>query len=453
MRDLFLLAFLGALFLLAARRPFLFVLTYVYIDIVSPQHISYYLLNAIPVSMIAFAAAGLSWLVFDDKRDSRFAPRQALMLVLLGWCWFTTSRADFPIEAAFKWDWVWKAMVFAIFLPLTLRTKLRIEALLLFILLSVSAIVITGGLKTVLSGGGYGQMHLLVSNNSGIFESSIASTVAIAMIPIILWFMKFGTIFPPDWRVRLFGSALIFACLILPIGTAARTGLICIAVLAVLMLRDAKRRMLYIGGAVMALLLVIPFLPSAYTERMETIRNYQADASASTRIMVWNWTLDYVKQKPLGGGFDAYRQNELRYETTAVVGTGPNQTVQRQLVVDQARAYHSAYFEMLGEQGWPGLILWLVIHGLGFLRMEILRRRYRSPREGEAWISPLATALQHCHIIYMVGALFVGIALNPFIYLIIGAQIGLDTYVGRLRRADAKVPLRPKRPQLVRAEG
>jgi len=53
----------------------------------------------------------------------------------------------------------------------------------------------------------------------------------------------------------------------------------------------------------------------------------------------------------------------------------------------------------------------------------------------------------------MVGALFVGIALNPFIYLIIGAQIGLDTYLGRLRRADAKAPLRPKRPQLARAGG
>ena len=45
MRDLFLVAFLGALFTLAARRPFLFVLAYVYIDIVSPQYISYYLLN------------------------------------------------------------------------------------------------------------------------------------------------------------------------------------------------------------------------------------------------------------------------------------------------------------------------------------------------------------------------------------------------------------------------
>jgi len=34
-------------------------------------------------------------------------------------------------------------------------------------------------------------------------------------------------------------------------------------------------------------------------------------------------------------------------------------------VTDKARAYHSSYFEMLGEQGWPGLILWISLQLLG----------------------------------------------------------------------------------------
>ena len=51
---------------------------------------------------------------------------------------------------------MWKALVFAIFLPFTLRTRLRIEAALLFLTLSAAAIIIVGGIKTVLSGGGYG---------------------------------------------------------------------------------------------------------------------------------------------------------------------------------------------------------------------------------------------------------------------------------------------------------
>ena len=58
------------------------------------------------------------------------------MLLLLAYCGVTTLYADFPVEAAEKWDWAWKALAFAIFLPLTMRSRLRIEAVLLFLTLS-----------------------------------------------------------------------------------------------------------------------------------------------------------------------------------------------------------------------------------------------------------------------------------------------------------------------------
>ena len=120
MRDLFFVAFLGAMFLLGLRRPFLLVLGYIYVDIVSPQNLSYYLLNSIPVSLIFFLGAVGGWLIFDRKQGLAFGPRQGAMLVLLIYCFFTTGNADFPVEAGTKWDWVWKVLVFAIFLPIVL---------------------------------------------------------------------------------------------------------------------------------------------------------------------------------------------------------------------------------------------------------------------------------------------------------------------------------------------
>jgi len=439
-RDLAFIAFLVALFGMGLRKPFLLVLAYVYIDIVSPQRLTYLLLNTVPISLIAVGMAVIAWALVDDKRDARFAPRQAMILLLLGYCYLTTRSADFPIEALEKWDWVWKALAFAVFLPLTLRTKLRIEALLLFIVLSASSIIIVGGIKTVASGGGYGELNLMVANNSGLYEGSIISTVSICLIPIVLWFARHGTIFAPDWRVRTFCYALIFACLLIPVGTSARTGLVCIVLLAVLMLRDVKRRLLYLGALALAGTIALPFLPSAFSERMSTIKTYQADESASTRIAVWKWTWDYAKLHPFGGGFEAYRQNQIRYDTIKSVGTGASATVERNLTVDKSRAYHSSYFEMLGEQGFPGLILWLLINGIGIVRMEILRRRYR---DGDfAWAGSLAGALQHGHLIYLLGGAFVGIAFQPFLYMLMSAQIGLDTYLARKRRELAWQPMR-----------
>jgi probable O-glycosylation ligase (exosortase A-associated) len=452
MRDLVFVAFLLAIFGLGLRRPFLLVLAYAYIDIVSPQHLSYYLLNSVSVSMIAACLAIGGWLLFDDKKNLTVAPRQFLMLALLCYAYFTTVYADLPTEAAAKWEWAWKAIFWAIFLPLTLRTKLRIEAYLLVMILSASSIIIVGGIKTLLSGGGYGALHLMVDNNSNLYEGSQISTVAIAIVPIILWFARFGTVFPPDWRVRLFAGGLVFACLLIPVGTEARTGLVCIGVLAILMLRDVKRRLVYMAFTALACAAAIPMLPSSFTERMGTISTYQADESASTRLAVWGWTWEYVKEHPLGGGFEAYRQNSLRVQTVSTSGSGPVQIIDQQLLEDKGRAYHSSYFEMLGEQGFPGLILFLLIHGIGLLRMEILRRRFRDAQGPDAWISPLATALQGAQIIYMVGSLFVGIAWQPFVYMLLSIQIGFDTLVSRRARVEAKAPGWARRPLPVAAE-
>jgi len=438
MRDLFFLGFLAGLFLLALKRPFLFVLVYSYIDIVSPQRLTYILLNSIPISAIAFLCAFGGWLVADDKRDSRFSWRQVLMVMLLGWCAYTTVTADFPIDAAHKWSWVWKSLIFAIFLPLTLRTRLRIEALILTMILCASAIIVTGGVKTVLSGGGYGELNLMVDNNSGLYEGSTISTVAIAIIPLLFWLAKYGTIFRPDWKVRFYALALAGACLLIPIGTQTRTGLLCIILLGTLVIWRSQKRFA-IGGAIALLAVItIPFLPATFTQRMGTIKNYQGDQSASTRVQVWKWTWDYVKTHPAGGGFDAYRSNRFTYYMTEMQGKGDDARMVRSKITEAGRAYHSAYFEVLGEQGYPGFLMWALIHILSLLTTHRIYRRYRGLGHDpdKAWISPLAAALQQGHLVYLLGAAFIGVAYQPFIFMLVALQIGLATYLARISQQD-----------------
>lgn len=455
MLDAFLFLFVMGMLALGLRRPFIWVLAYLYIDIVAPQKIGWTLMPILPVSLIAFVAAAAGWALADSKEGSRFTFRQGLMVLLFAYCAMTTfALADFPKEALEKWAWVWKALVFAIFLPLTLRTKLRIEAAALAMTLSAAAIIISGGIKTVAGGGGYGVLYFFVNDNTGLYESSTIACIAVAIIPLIVWLARFGTIFPPDWRVRLFAGALIFACLLIPVGTEARTGLLCIGVLGMLLLRTIKRKGLYIAVGVFALVAAIPFLPSSFTARMNTIENHEADESASTRVAVWKWTLDYAKDHPLGGGFNAFLQNKFTYNkpVTTDLGGGIVQS-EMQSVTDKARAYHSAYFEMLGEQGWIGLGLWLWLHALGVWQMEKLRRRYvkrakedakaGTSRPEDAWKAPLADALQQVQLIYLAGALFVGIAFQPFVLMLIGLQCGLWTYLNRVD-SPVKAPRKPR---------
>ena len=433
MLDLALTGFVFVLLGLGLRKPFLWVLAYLYIDILTPQRISWGLLASLPISLIAFVLAFAGWALLDDKRDSRFTLRQGLIVALLVYCGLTTLTADYPESAVEKWAWVWKALVFAIFLPLTLRTRLRIEAAALTIVLTVGAIVISGGIKTLGGGGGYGSLRLFVPDNAGIYEGSTLSTISIAVIPLIWWLARFGTLFKPGKLVTLFALALTFAALLIPIGTQTRTGLLCIALLGVLSLRAVKRRFLYLGLAGVVALAAIPFLPESYTQRMSTIENHQSDQSASTRVAVWEWTWEYAKHNPFGGGFDAYLGNNLRVETVKAVGTGNNVTYQTEYHIEKARAYHSAYFEMLGEQGYPGFLLWAWVQVLGIWQMERLRARWKDRTgPGENWQAPLANALQLAQLIYFVGALFIGIAFQPVMFMLIGLQCGLWSYLRRI---------------------
>lgn len=438
MLDLIFLSFIGYVLLLGLRRPFLWVLLYVYIDILAPQRIGYSIIQDIQVSLIAFAAAFGGWLVLDRKEGARFSFRQGLLLALMLYCWWTLQGAEFVEPATTKWDWVWKAFLFAIFLPLTVTTRARIEALALTLVLSVATIVIGTGMKTILGGGGYENLKFFVNDNSGIYESSTLATVAIALIPVVAWFTKYGTIFRPHWSVTVFAGALIFASLLIPVGTEARTGLLCIAALGVLLLRYTQRRFLFVAGAGMLGLIALPFLPQSYYDRMATIAQPGGDESASTRMQVWEWTIDYAAENPLGGGFDSYRANSFTYVMPIREDNGNTVTVEYREVTDEARAFHSAIFELLGEQGYPGLAIWLLLHGLGVWQMERTYRRWRGKtEESEAWIAPLAGALQIASLIYLVGALFQGIAYQPVMLMIVGLQIGLYSYVTRLESAKA----------------
>jgi O-antigen ligase len=204
------------------------------------------------------------------------------------------------------------------------------------------------------------------------------------------------------------------------------------------MLRDVKRRILYIGMVAAAGAIAVPLLPDSFTGRMATIQGYEADSSATTRLAVWGWTWNYAQDNPLGGGFDAYRLNRIQVTAITTEGGEGNRSVDARVHADEGRAWHSAYFEMLGEQGFPGLFLFLVIHLGGLVRMEVIRRRYRKAVDGGEWIAPLATALQHFQVIYLVGASFIAIAFQPFALMIVGVQIGFDLLLSRRESAERK---------------
>ena len=446
MRDIFFVLFMLFLFGLAFVRPYLATLCYIWVDLLQPQQQSYYLLNSAPISMIAAIIAVLAYLIADQEKQVRINIVQILLLVMIVWITITTSTAEMGDYAWFKWSAAWKALGFAAFLPLVLRTRLQIETTLLVILFTICALMFSGAFKTMLGGGGYGHLSFLVQRNVGLFEASTLATVAIGMIPLALYLYNYSTLFPKSKWTRLITIGICASAILVVVGSEARTGFLCIAAIALLEYRHVKRKLLIGSLALAACIASIPFLPDSFTGRMNTIKTYDEDTSASTRVAMWQWTWDRTKSNPLGGGFGIWRASEIVYEVKSRSGDGGNSSEGSRKVKDGARGFHSSYFEILGEQGWPGVLIFAGIFVGTLTQLSSVTRRVKGIPELE-WAAGCARGLSHLVIVYLVGSVFTALAFQSTIYYAIAISVSLINIVAwHLASLKSEAPLgKPKR--------
>ena len=77
--------------------------------------------------------------------------------------------------------------------------------------------------------------------------------------------------------------------------------------------------------------------------------------SASTRVAVWKWTIEFAKRHPFGGGFEAYRQNKLTYDTVKADYALVTSQSDLDALVESLRAVNPAmHFSTDVIVGFPG---------------------------------------------------------------------------------------------------
>lgn len=413
------LSFLG----LSTQAPFIATLGYVWVDIFQPQLVAYIILNQIPVALIMGAAAVSTYVVFDRRSPPPVTAEAMLQIGLAVWVTLTTVFALAPDAAWDKWNWAFKTIAFAIFIPYTIRSRVQIEAFVQIYVLAMAANFIPFGAKVLLSGGGYGRNLGLQIGNSGLSEGGLLSTACLMAVPLAIHLGSHSRLLPRWKIVPLAYWGLAGLAIATAIGTYERSALLGLAVLGLYMWLRSRRKLLH--GAVFACVaLVIAFSAGAsYSNRMSTIETYHSDTSAYVRLLVWRWTLDFVESHPFGGGFSVYVINHIEVPAT---GAEPAHA-------EFGRAFHSSYFEVLGEHGYPGIIMFLALGGLTFLRMQRLSRRVRNDPEF-AWIGSLASAIESGLAVFFSSGAFVGIAFQPMFWYFISMGICAYGYVWRAER-------------------
>ena len=425
LRSLWLL-FLYVSFLgISTNAPFVATLGYVWVDTFRPQDVAYIVLNQIPVALVMGAAALGLYLLLDRRSPPRLSLETGLQIALVIWVNVTMLWAQVPAAALEKWDWAFKTLAFAAFVPLVIRSRVQIEAFAQTYVFSLAANFVPFGLKTLISGGGYGTNLGLAQGNTGLAEGGLLSTVCLMAVPLAVYLSRHSQLIPRTIVVSVAYWFVAGLAIVTAIGTYERSALVGIIVLAIYMWLRTKHKLgLGIIVAIGACLIVYA-TSSAWNERVATIGDFQKENSALTRILVWKWTLGFAASHPFGGGFQSYLVNHIEFPATA----------DNPATEEFGRAFHSIYFEMLGEQGYPGLALFLSITAVTFIKLRRLSTKAR-PHPELQWVVGFSDALQSGLAVFMTSGAFVGIAFQPMYWYFIAMSISLNAYMRRVENQD-----------------
>ena len=426
LRSLWLLALYLSFIGLGFSAPFVLTLGYVWVDIFRPQEVAYILLNQFPVSMIMGLLALGSYFLLDRRSPPPLNGVTMVHFCMAIWTCVTMIWAVSPDAAWYKWDWAFKTVAFSAFLPFVIRSRVQIEAFVQVFVFSLGANFISFGIKTLISGGGYGTNLGLQQGNTGLSEGGLLSTTCLMVVPLALYLAKHHQLMPklPFIRFGYFGLAGL--SLATAIGTYQRSAIIGMVALGGFLAVRSRHKLAYTLAGVVVLGILAVATSDQWLGRVGSIGQYKEDSSAMTRLLMWKWTLDFSFRQPLGGAFSAHMISSISHPPSPTNPGG---------FIEFSRAFHSIYFEMLGEQGWPGLAMFV------FMTLATMFSTYRLERKTKKipellWCSDLAVAIQAGLVAFLTAGAFVGMVFQPMYWFFIAMGVSLRAYVWRVEQMD-----------------
>jgi len=210
-------------------------------------------------------------------------------------------------------------------------------------------------------------------------------------------------------RQKIFWTAALLVCITCVVLTKSRGGTIALVCVGLYYWAKSDRKVLSGVGALLVVGLILLAAPPSYFDRMSTIADSQ-EGSAQGRIQAWSAGIQMAVDAPLTG-----------------VGAG-------HFGFTHGKTAHSIYFLALGELGFPGLILLLMI----IFRNLTANRRLLKEIAGDESAGRerrLLAALSASMIAYATGGAFLSALYYPHLYVL----AGLHTAARRLVRERSEV--------------
>jgi probable O-glycosylation ligase (exosortase A-associated) len=402
------------------KRPYIGVLMWVWVSVMNPHRLSYGFAYSFPFAFIIALVTLLALLVTKDDKKLPMTPIVITLLTFTAWMCLTTLFSMWPDESSVMLQRVLKTMAMTIVTIMLIKTKERIYQLIWVLVGSLAYYGVKGGIFTILSGG-----HSIVWGPEGSYIEG-NNELALGLITIIPVMYCLFMNYQNKWIKRAMALAMLL-CAASALGSYSRGALLGICAM-VLFLWVKSPKKIVVGLLIVTLLPIgIMSMPDKWSQRMETINTYKEDDSAMGRINAWWMAYHMALDRPLGGGFEIY--NRTAFGLYAPVPT-------------DVHAAHSIYFQALGEHGFAGLGLYLLLAFLTWRKGAWIVKQ-AAKRDDLKWAANIATMLQVSMVGFATGGAFLSLLYYDVPYYLTAIMVSLGCIVEKALKQPLAVPAAP----------
>lgn len=375
------------------KRPWIGILAWTWLGFMNPHRMAWGFSTTMPFAAIVASLTMASMLFSREEKRIPWERETVVLLIFVGWMLITTIFAVYSTLAWEQFDKVIKIQLMIFVAMMLITTPFRLKMLVWVIALSLAFYGVKGGIFTILRGGVYRVQGPPGSFIGGNNELGLALAMTIPLLYFLARRATYG-----GFRPLMYSATILTA--IAAIGTQSRGALLGMAAMGTVFWLKSRQKFVTAVLGVVAVLVVVQVMPEAWYARMDTIETYDQDKSALGRINSWWMAFNLANARPLGGGFETFRR-----EMFALYAPDPT----------NVRDVHSIYFEVLGEHGYVGLVLFLVLILLTWRSAAAVRKAVKNSPD-HAWMGDLAAMVQVSLIAYLSAGAFLGMAYFDFYY-------------------------------------
>lgn len=425
MRDLLLFVIIFGSIPFTFKRPVIGVLMFTWLSLMNPHRLSYGAAYNFPFAAVIAVVTTLALLM--TKQPKSF-PRTPVTIVLVTFCAWMTLTSFFALEPDivwFEWNRVIRTMFMIFVSMLLLNSEKDIKLFVAIVALSIGIYGLKGGIFVLVSGGNY---RVYGPDGSYIAENNSMALALVAVLPL-LWYLRNAA--TQKWQSLAMLAVTIFSA-ISAMGSYSRGAIVGGVVMLGFLWLKAKNKVGTAVAVVVILGMASFVMPAQWFDRMDTISDYKDDGSAQGRINAWGFALKIATTFPLGGGFNVFQPRQfMRY--------APNPL--------DYHVAHSIYFQVLGDHGFFGLALFLMLMFFSWRTgTRIIKFCGKSPEL--KWASDLAKMCQVSIIGFAVSGAFLSLAYFDLYYDIIIILVALEKLLTLKReKGGAGIPYVPAVPK------